>query len=183
MQIDNVLQVNQPQRIKAPQSVCFCCVLKCHAKEVQVGLMDTGDYFSNAEHAPTFMSMYVAQLNAPARLQGATIDEELLMKVSTIFRTTKQYAHLSSLNLNSCFQAFSPAAHRDIYHVPDSELPKQMSKVNWAHVIRNFVHPRKATHTHTHTHTRLLPQVTTSSDKFGFDTLIADARMMVGGRS
>ena len=96
MQIDNVLQVNQPQRIKAPQSVCFCCVLKCHAKEVQVGLIDTGDYFSNAEHAPTFMSMYVAQLNAPARLQGATIDEELLMKVSTIFRTTKQYAHLSS---------------------------------------------------------------------------------------
>jgi len=81
--IDNVLQVNQPQRIKAPQS-----------------------------------------LNAPARLQGATIDDELLMK------------------------AFSPAAHRDIYHVPDTELPKQMSTV------------------------------TTTSDKFGFDTLIADARMM-----
>jgi len=66
-------------------------------------------------------------LNAPERLQGATIDEELLMK------------------------AFSPAAHRDIYHMPDTELPKLPSTV------------------------------TTTSDKFGFDTLIADARMMVAG--
>lgn len=81
--IDSVLQVNQPQRIKAPQ-----------------------------------------HLNAPERLQGTTIDQELLMK------------------------SFSPAAHREIYHTPDTDLPKQKSTV------------------------------TTTSDKFAFDTLIADVRMM-----
>lgn len=63
-------------------------------------------------------------LNAPERIRGATVDEILLE------------------------EAFSPAAHREIYHTPETEGPKQKS----------------------------IPTV--SSDSFSFKTLIADAQMM-----
>ena len=113
-----------------------------------------------------------------SRLRRASVGGSIIKKVYWCFRAPKAREN---------FPGGWGVGHPP--HLPQNPVKKKHNGAWVGNYIKSTPIPgvpgrsRKHTHTHTHTHIRLLPQVTTTSDKFGFDTLIADARMMVGGRS